>query len=84
MKQAVATFVRESVAPATELGLTTFSDEPHVQRALQALNTSEDRQTFADDLPDTQSGATDITLGLTTAAKVRAHFTSPVHLLTSH
>ena len=78
----MATFIQEAVAPATEVGLTTFSDEAHVQRAPQALNTSQDRQAFADDLPDTQSGATDITLGLTTAAKVRARLLSSVDLLT--
>ena len=78
----MATFIQEAVAPATEVGLTTFSDEAHVQRAPQALNTSQDRQAFADDLPDTQSGATDITLGLTTAAKVRARLLSSVELLT--
>ncbi|KAK7089201.1 hypothetical protein V1264_024923 [Littorina saxatilis] len=70
MKQAVATFIQEGVAPATEVGLTTFSDDSQVKRALQALNTTHDRQSFADDLPDTESGATDITLALTSAAKL--------------
>ena len=59
------------MAPATEVGLTTFSDELHVQRAPQALNTSQDRQSFVNDIPNTQGGATDITLGLATAAQVR-------------
>ncbi|XP_076459807.1 calcium-activated chloride channel regulator 1-like [Babylonia areolata] len=70
MKQAVATIVHEGVAPATQLGLATFSESLHLQRAPQALNSTQDRQKFADDLPDTQSGATDITLALTSAAQV--------------
>ena len=79
----MATFIQEGVAPATEVGLTTFSDEPHVQRAPQALNTSHDRQAFVDDLPNTESGATDITLALTSAAKVRVQLHSAIDFLTS-
>ncbi|KAL8558268.1 hypothetical protein ACOMHN_053653 [Nucella lapillus] len=70
MKQAVATFVQHAAAPATEMGLATFSDTLQMQRAPQALNSSHDRQMFADDLPDIQSGATDITLALTSAAQM--------------
>ncbi|KAK7507541.1 hypothetical protein BaRGS_00001476 [Batillaria attramentaria] len=70
MRQAVGTFVKEGVAPATEVGLTTFSDTARVRRAPTPLNTSDDRQSFANDLPGTAEDATSITSALIAATQM--------------
>lgn len=69
-RQAVRTFIQEGVTSTTQVGLTTFNDAVEVRRAPMSLNTSGDRDTFLDDLPDSEGGATDIATVLLSTVQV--------------